>query len=104
MEELSRVSCVRGYHVYRDIWDAVIGEAVICEREPHNIEDRYAVRWPRFFLAISFSTSLLAIAMAFEAKELHKGPLGSGRPSRGLKYCRIDIVKNTCSRSKWLQR
>ena len=43
MEELSRVSCVRGYHVYKDIWDAVIGEAVICEREPHNVEDRYAV-------------------------------------------------------------
>ena len=40
------------------------------------------------YIAISFSTSLLAIAMAFEAKELHKGPLGSGRPSRGLKYCR----------------
>ena len=52
--------------------------------------------WSRFFfffLAISFSTSLLAMAIAFEATELHKGPLGSGRLSRGLKYWRIDIVE-----------
>ena len=62
-----------------------------------------AAYWPRFFfLAISFSTSLLAMAMTFEDKELHKGPLGSGRPSRGLKYRHIDIVeqpKHSCSRS-----
>ena len=35
---------------------------------------------------------------------LHKGPLGSGRPSRGLKYCLIDIAETltdslACSRS-----
>ena len=22
MEELSRLSCVRGYHIYQDVWDA----------------------------------------------------------------------------------
>ena len=43
MEELSRVSCIRGYHVYKDIWDAAIGEVLVGEREPHNIEDRYAI-------------------------------------------------------------
>lgn len=32
--------------------------------------------------------------IAFEAMELLKGPLESGRPSRGLKYCRIDIVEH----------
>ena len=35
--------CVRGYHVYRDIWNASIGETLVCEREPTNEKDRYAV-------------------------------------------------------------
>ena len=42
-EELSGVSCIRGYHVYKDIWDAAIGEVLVCEREPRNVEDRYAI-------------------------------------------------------------
>ena len=41
-EELSRVSCIRGYHVYKDK-DAAIGEVLVCEREPRNVEDRYAI-------------------------------------------------------------
>ena len=43
MEELLRLSCVRGYHVYQDVWDAAIGEILTCEREPSNSQDRYAV-------------------------------------------------------------
>ena len=43
MEEVSRLSCIRGYHVYKEIWDATIGEELACERDPHNVEDRYAV-------------------------------------------------------------
>ena len=35
--------CVRGYHVYRDIWAAAIGEELECSREPTNMADRYAV-------------------------------------------------------------
>ena len=41
--EFSRVSNVRGYHVYKDVWDAAIGEVLVCEPEPRNAEDRYAV-------------------------------------------------------------
>ena len=36
-------SCVRGYHIYKDIWTSVIGEDLLCEREPFNSVDRYAV-------------------------------------------------------------
>ena len=43
MEVCKRNSCVRGYHIYKDIWDAVIGEELRCEREPDNRSDRYAV-------------------------------------------------------------
>ena len=35
--------CVRGYHVYKDIWAAAIGEELECSREPTNMADRYAV-------------------------------------------------------------
>ena len=25
-----------GYHVYKDLWDTLIGEDILCEREPFN--------------------------------------------------------------------
>ena len=43
MEVCERNSCVCGYHIYKDIWDTVIGEELRCEREPDNGSDRYAV-------------------------------------------------------------
>ena len=43
MEEFERVCCVRGYHVYKEIWEAATGEILICEREFHNGRNRYAV-------------------------------------------------------------
>ena len=45
MEEFVRVCCIRGYmyHVYRDVWEAAVGEELACEREPHNTHDCYAV-------------------------------------------------------------
>ena len=33
MELCESSSCVRGYHIYKDIWDVVIGEELQCERE-----------------------------------------------------------------------
>ena len=43
MEACERNSCVRSYHIYKDIWDAVIGEELLCERKPNNRRDQYAV-------------------------------------------------------------
>ena len=49
MEVSETSSCVPGYHIYKDVWDAVIGKELRCEREPDaNRRDRYAVtvkRW-----------------------------------------------------------
>ncbi len=42
-DELERRCCVRGYHVYREVWEAAVGEILVCEREPDNVSDRYAV-------------------------------------------------------------
>ena len=30
--------CVRGYHVYKDMSAAAIGEVLVCSREPTNVE------------------------------------------------------------------
>ena len=31
--------CVCGYHVYNDIWEAAVGETLVCVREPRNAHD-----------------------------------------------------------------
>ena len=36
-------SMVHGYHVYRDIWEAAVGETLPCQREAGNPYDTYAV-------------------------------------------------------------
>ena len=30
-------SSVKGYHVYKDIWEAAEGEVLACTREMHNL-------------------------------------------------------------------
>ena len=34
--EAKIVSAIRGHHVYKDIWNPVIGEVLVCEREEVN--------------------------------------------------------------------
>ena len=29
--------------MYKEIWEAAVGEELVCAREPHNSHDRYAV-------------------------------------------------------------
>ena len=36
-------SVVRGFHVYKDVWNPVVGETLICEKEFGNLHDPYAV-------------------------------------------------------------
>ena len=36
-------SYIRGYHAYKDAWSPSIGEALPLEREPHNMQDSFAV-------------------------------------------------------------
>ena len=36
-------SCVRGYHIYKDLWDASIGDDTLREREPFNDANQYGV-------------------------------------------------------------
>ena len=43
METFQMESCVRGYHIYKELWEATIGENLECQRERDNPSDTYAV-------------------------------------------------------------
>ena len=34
---------VCGQHIYKDIWHAVVGKVLVCDKEPNTFQDRYAV-------------------------------------------------------------
>ena len=36
-------SVVRGFHVYKDIWNPVVGELLVCKQEFGNLHDPYTV-------------------------------------------------------------
>ena len=36
-------STIRGYHVYKRRWSAILGEILQAQKEPTNVHDRYAV-------------------------------------------------------------
>ena len=37
MEEFFKRDCIRGYHVYKEEWEAAVGEALVCEKEPEML-------------------------------------------------------------------
>ena len=43
METFQKESRVRGYHVYKEHWEAAVGEELECQRERRNGADAYAV-------------------------------------------------------------
>ena len=43
MEEFEKPCCIRGYHIYEEVWVAAVGEELVCERETDNSYDHYAV-------------------------------------------------------------
>ena len=74
-------SCIRGYHVYNEIWTAVLGEVLITDRELHNVAlGEYTLFFSPFrdLRQIDFSTSEFAAVIA-EGINIAKDPLGSGR-------------------------
>ena len=43
LEVVEICSYIRGYHVYMDIWDSVVGQELLLKWEPDNSEDSHAV-------------------------------------------------------------
>ena len=44
MEDEWRFVCVvRGYHIYKDMWDPYLGNGFTTKHEQNNLHDKYAV-------------------------------------------------------------
>ena len=41
-------SCIRGHHIYKDVWTPVMNEELSCRREEGNYFDSYAVAFIKF--------------------------------------------------------
>ena len=37
-------SCIRGFHVYKEVWTPVMKEILTCSRESKNLHDPFAVK------------------------------------------------------------
>ena len=44
MESFALYSAVRGYHVYRDVWEPSVGEKFVARREFDNRFNKFAVK------------------------------------------------------------
>ena len=63
----TRQSCVKGYHIYKDVWAAVVGEGLVCRRE--KILTTYAVSVMKdSVIAGHFPRKILPIASLFLMK------------------------------------
>ena len=43
METFQMESCVKSYHIYQELWEAVFGAELHCQRECDNSANIYAV-------------------------------------------------------------
>ena len=43
MSTYTVATIVHGYHVYRSVWEAAVGQVLPCQRERSNTHDPYAV-------------------------------------------------------------
>ena len=59
VHEFECESCIRGYHIYKDIWNSTIGEHLICERETLNSTDRYAVAGKRSLAGFKYFSNAI---------------------------------------------
>ena len=102
MESFEKECSIRGYHVYKEIWEAAIGEELDCPREPSNAIDRYTVavmksgtvvghlpkKLSRIYSLFLSNTVNCCIRFfnADEGNNADNGPEGSGRLA-GLRCC-----------------
>ena len=66
MDEVTFIldSCVRGYHVYKDLWNATPGETLTCIRERGNRNDVFAI-----LLGIYLGTFRVFVRFSYIEKE-----------------------------------
>ena len=47
--------------MYIEVWEAVVGEALVCEREPENTSDQYAASCEKGTFALKAVAGLFAV-------------------------------------------
>ena len=50
--EFAILTSVKGYHVYKDIWEANIGKNHLCQRELNKRHDLFAVAVPGYRIVV----------------------------------------------------
>ena len=110
--------CIQGYHVYKEVWEAAVGESLVCEREPKNASDQYALAVKKELSQDIFLERYLRLGGTIEctvtgrrkySADLANGklevpcsllfkatlmePVGSESPLLGLKQFLIDITE-----------
>ena len=47
--------------MFKEVWEVVVGEALVCEREPENTSDQYAVACEKGTFALKAVAGLFAV-------------------------------------------
>jgi len=53
--ELALDSCIRGHHIFKNIWTPTMGEQLSCKREISKYKDQYTVARSHLLLVPYFS-------------------------------------------------
>ena len=96
MEEVEKLCCVRGYHLYKDVWEASSGQRLMCEREPRNPQDCYAVAAKKGGTVVGLLPRKLSrVCLLFLRR-------------RGKLFCSVSGLRRPspppCSRAQWLAK
>ena len=75
VSEFEYESCIRGYHIYKNIWSSTVGEHLICERKTLNLADRYAVAVLKDDVIISHLPRVMSRMIDIANTCLLKGPM-----------------------------
>lgn len=73
--------CVRGFHVYEDIWEVAVWEVFDCEREAGSAKDRYTAAVQK---DVTQSSSILQLSRRNPATACCEAYLSMSARSLGL--------------------
>ena len=57
---------VRGYHIYNSIWEAYIGEELLCQWDGGNRHDPYAVAVPKSATVVGHLLLMLSTGLVLK--------------------------------------
>ena len=85
---------VRGYHIYKDVWSAVIDEEFLCKREDGNHFDPFAVavcNGDRVIGQVPRKSSSVCSLYIRQGGEIHCRVTGSRRFSADLEQVGLEV-------------